>query len=151
MENHSLTADVARSGSSVCSVGTGHIESALKECKLYLRELLQLVALYGVVVDTASVAFENEMTLPKYRKPVWLVVHNCVECSFVFLYELIAYLFKCISQHYGCWYLFNRMPTSEVNKLIHCTQHTHPPTYPQSTHHIPSTLTRILVIIQRFF
>ena len=32
----------------------------------------------GLVVETASVAFENEMTLPKHRKPVWLVVHNCV-------------------------------------------------------------------------
>ena len=39
----------------------------------------------GLVVETASVAFENEMTLPKHRKPVWLVVHNCVDCSFVFL------------------------------------------------------------------
>ena len=60
MESHSLTAEVARSGSSVCSVGTGHIDSALRECKLYLRELLQLVAVNGLVVDTASVAFENE-------------------------------------------------------------------------------------------
>ena len=30
VESHSLTAEVARSGSSVCSVGTGHIESALR-------------------------------------------------------------------------------------------------------------------------
>ena len=30
MESHSLTAEIARCGSGVCSVGTGHIESALR-------------------------------------------------------------------------------------------------------------------------
>ena len=74
-------------------VGSGYTETALREYKLYLRELLQLVAVNSLVVDTAAVAFENEITLPKHRQPVRVVVHNCVDCSFVCLLGLIAYLF----------------------------------------------------------
>ena len=69
-------------GVNVCSVGSGHTESALRECRLLLRERLRLVAVESLVVDTASVAFQNKMTLLKHRKPDWLFLHKCDVRSF---------------------------------------------------------------------